>query len=196
MKVLDAQGLTVQFQCENGLEVLEYCRTNPVDIVLMDINMPIMDGFEATAKLAETSPSTRVIALSMYDDDISLVRMIRAGARSYVLKGASASELKNAILGVCQNGFHSSDMLSGRLIRNITGPGEGEIHTQLELLNHRELDFLRYACSEMTYKEIAEKMFVSHRSIDGYRDSLFQKLGVKSRVGLCIFAIKHKVVQL
>lgn len=176
--------------------MLEYCKANPVDIVLMDINMPVMDGFEATAKLGEACPSTGVIALSMYDDDISLIRMIRAGARSYVLKGASASELKNAIMGVYHHGFHSSEYVSGRLIRTITNPDEDEVHTQLELLNQREMDFLRYACSEMTYKEIAEKMFVSHRSIDGYRDSLFQKLGVKSRVGLCMFAIKHKVVKL
>lgn len=174
---------------------MDYCHKNPIDIVLMDINMPVMNGFEATAKLREISPDTGVIALSMLDDDFSLMRMIRSGAKSYVLKGASADELEKAIIGVSSEGYYYSGFVSNRLIRNLASPGEENHEMNSDFLNDRELDFLKYACSELTYKEIADKMCVSHRSVDGYRDSLFQKFGVKTRVGLCLFVIKNKIVK-
>lgn len=196
IKILDSLGFAVLFQCENGREMVEYCRENTIDIVLMDINMPVMNGFEATARLREISPNTGVIALSMLDDDFSLIRMIRSGAKSYVLKGASAAELEKAINGVATDGFYYSDFVSSRLISTLAAPGEENMEAQFDQLNDRELDFLRYACTELTYKEIADKMCVSHRSVDGYRDGLFHKLGVKSRVGLCLFAIKNKIVQI
>lgn len=196
VRLLGSLGYEVSFACKNGKEIVEYCAENKPDIVLMDISMPIMDGIAATIQLRESVPNTSVIALSMLDDDLSLIRMMRAGAKSYVLKDAPSKELDEAIKGVMQNGYHYSSFISGRLIQSLGAPVNESIEKVLESLSEREITFLRHACSGLTYKEIADRMCVSPRSIDGYRDSLFDKLGLHSRVELAIFAIKHHLVQI
>ncbi len=196
ISLLDSLGYKVSYACKNGKEVVDYCVENKPDIVLMDISMPIMDGIAATAKLRESVPNTSVIALSMLDDDLTLIRMMRAGAKSYVLKDAPSNELDDAIKGVMENGYHYSSFVSGRLIHSLGTPVNDSVEKVLETLSEREITFLRHACSGLTYKEIADMMCVSPRSIDGYRDSLFEKLDVHSRVELAIFAIKHHLVQI
>ncbi len=195
-KLLSSRGFEVRFEAENGQQIVDYCRENQLDIVLMDINMPIMNGITATAQLRDVSPSTGVIALSMFDDDFSLIRMLKAGAKSYVLKEAPASELEKAILEVSEKGFYYSDFVSSRLITSLGVNREENVEQVLESLSDRELEFLRHACTGLTYKEIADKMCVSPRSVDGYRDNLFVKLNVRSRVELAIFAIKNHIVQI
>lgn len=195
-KLLTSRGYTIEFEAENGEEIVEYCVKNPTDIVLMDINMPVMNGITATAKLRELCPSTKVIALSMFDDDFSLIRMIKAGAKSYVLKEAPVDELEKAIIGVAEQGFFYSDFVSKRLINTLGGNPDESLEKTLDSLSEREIEFLKYACTGLTYKEIADKMCVSPRSVDGYRDNLFVKLNVRSRVELAIFAIKNHIVQI
>jgi DNA-binding NarL/FixJ family response regulator len=196
VKLLHSLNYEVQRECENGEEIVNYCMEHPTDIVLMDINMPVMDGIAATSALRESAPHTKVIALSMLDDDLSLIRMMRAGAKSFIPKEAPAAELKKAIDQVAEKGYYYSEFVSERLISSISAPPENNIEKVLESLSDREIDFLKLACSGLTYKEIADKMCVSPRSIDGYRDSLFEKLEVRSRVELAIFAIKHHLVKI
>src|SRR5690606_29156681 len=116
---LGSRGYHVIFEAQNGQEIIDYCSQNATDIMLMDINMPIMNGITATARLRDLCPSTGVIAMSMFDDDFSLIRMMKAGAKSYVLKEAPASELEKAIIGVSENGFYYSDFVSNRLITSL-----------------------------------------------------------------------------
>lgn len=194
--IVRSLGYEVCHTCENGEEIVEYCKANPTNIVLMDINMPVMNGISATAKLRELCPGTSVIALSMLDDDFSLIRMMKAGAKSYVLKDAPASELGDAIKGVAEQGYYYSNFLSSRLINTIGAHREENIETILESLTDRELEFLRHACTGLTYKEVADIMCVSPRSVDNYRDSLFEKLHARSRVELAIFAIKYHIVEI
>lgn len=195
-KLLGSRGFKIGFEAENGQEIVEYCSQNPIDIVLMDINMPVMNGITATAQLRDLCPATSVIALSMFDDDLSLIRMMKAGAKSYVLKEAPISELEQAIVSVKEKGFYYSDFVSNRLISSLGTSREENIEKILESLTERELEFLRLACTGLTYKEIADKMCVSPRSVDGYRDNLFVKLNVRSRVELAIFAIKYHIVRI
>lgn len=195
-KLLGSRGYKISFEAENGQEIVDYCSQNPIDIVLMDINMPIMNGITATAQLRDLCPATSVIALSMFDDDLSLIRMMKAGAKSYVLKEAPISELEQAIVGVKEKGFYYSDFVSNRLITSLGTNREENIEKILESLTDRELEFLRLACTGLTYKEIADKMCVSPRSVDGYRDNLFMKLNARSRVELAIFAIKYHIVRI
>ena len=190
------QGYTVLFQADNGEELLESLKTNPdPDVVLLDINMPKKDGYETALWLKRNKPGIKVLALSMYDDENAIIRMLKNGARGYILKDAEPLELKAAIESVLTKGFHYSEMVTGKLIHTINSMDEddGELKNTLGL-NDREIMFLKLAASELTYKEIAEQMHLSPRTIDGYRDELFEKLNIKSRVGLVLYAIKNGIV--
>jgi DNA-binding NarL/FixJ family response regulator len=132
----------------------------------------------------------------MYDDENAVIRMLKNGARGYILKESEPSELKAAINAVMEKGFYYSEMVTGRLVHSISGMDEESHNTQQVMnLTEREIEFLKLACTEMTYKEIADKLHLSPRTVDGYRDALFQKLELKTRTGLVIYSIKNGIVQ-
>lgn len=188
-------GYTVAYECDNGRQLMEGMQKDAeLDLVLMDINMPEMDGFETTLWLTTNFPSINVIALSMFDDELSIIRMLKNGAKGYILKDIKPRELKTAIESVLEKGFYHSDMVSGRLLQAIGDKQGPENLNHLLSLKKRDLEFLRLACSEMTYKEIASEMHVAPRTVDGYREEMFERLGVKSRVGLVLFVIKTRIV--
>jgi two-component system, NarL family, invasion response regulator UvrY len=189
-------GHTVLFEADNGKDLISKLNPkNMPDVVLLDINMPEMDGYETGQWIKENHPGIKVLALSMYDNENSIIRMLKCGARGYILKDSEPAELKAAIDALVGKGYYYSDLVSGKLIHAINKiEDEGSSINTLVNLNDRETDFLKYACTEMTYKEIADKMFVSPRTIDGYRDGLFEKLHVKTRVGLVMYAIKSGIV--
>lgn len=194
--LVESQGNTVLFEADDGKEFIDKLDpTNLPHLVLMDINMPEMDGFETTQWLKQNHPQVHVLALSMYDNETSIIRMLKCGAKGYILKDSEPAELKTAIDDILNKGFYYSDLVSGKLMHAINKlDDETDDLKSLVPLNDRETDFLKYACTEMTYKEIADKMFVSPRTIDGYRDALFEKLKLKTRVGLVMYAIKHGIV--
>lgn len=186
-------GYNVIFQADNGEELIEKLNSHKdPDILLLDINMPKKDGYETALWLRENRPDVKVLALSMYDDEAAIIRMLKNGARGYVLKDAEPSDLNAAIASVLTNGFHYSEMVTGKLIHSINTMQEN-VSTNL---TDRERTFLKLAATEKTYKEIADEMHLSPRTIDGYRDDLFVKLNIKSRVGLVLFAIRHGIVSL
>jgi len=191
-------GFTIQFECSNGKQLISKLDKNDLpDIVLMDINMPEMDGYEATLWLKNNYPLVQVLALSMYDDENAIIRMLKNGAKGYIMKGADPAELKKAIDDVMTKGVHYSELVTGKLLHSIykvDEPGNGT--KEMLDLSEREIEFLKLASTEMTYKEIAKEMYLSPRTIDGYRDALFEKLNIKNRVGLVLFAIKHNIVQI
>ena len=190
-------GYTVQFQSSNGEEFINRFNPNdPPNIVLMDINMPEMDGYSTTAWLRENHPLVSVLALSMYDDEFSIIRMFKSGARGYILKEVEPEELKRAIDNVVQKGVHYTELVTGKLLHSIYSIEPAENSIQLFKINEKEIEFMKLAGTEMTYKEIAVKMNVSPRTIDGYRDALFEKLNIKNRVGLALFAIRNNIIQL
>lgn len=189
----------VLFQASNGADLIEKLRTHPhPEIILMDINMPVMDGNDATLWLKINMPEIKVLALSMYDDENAILRMIRNGAKGYILKDSEPSELRTALNTVNTKGFYHSELVTGKLIHTINNMDNSTSSSPISLLGltEKQIEFLKLICTEMTYKEIAEKMCVSPRTIDGYRDDLFEKLHVKSRVGLVLFAIKHGIVKI
>ncbi len=157
------------------------------DIILMDVNMPIMNGIETTKWLKENMPEIKVLALSVEDHDDTILKMIKAGAKGYVLKDSEKSILEKALLDVIENDFYHSKQVTEIFLNNVNGKKEKNV-----VLKDREIEFMKLACTEMTYKEIAEIMHLSPKTIDGYRDNLFSKLGIKNRIGLVTYAIKHK----
>jgi two-component system invasion response regulator UvrY len=191
-------GYEVMYECSNGQELVDKIhKENLPDVILMDISMPVMDGFESTLWLKKHFPLVNVLALSMYEDEISILRMIKNGAKGYILKDADPRELKQAIESVVAKGFYYSDLVSGKFVKSIQEDNDDEEKNDKKLtlgLNQRQIEFLKLASTELTYKEIADKMHLSPRTVDGYRDELFEKLDVKSRVGLVLFAIKNGIV--
>ena len=190
-------GYTILYECSNGKDLIEkFSKRDEPDLILMDINMPELDGFDTTLWLKRNYPHINVLALSMYDNESSIIRMIKNGARGYILKDTDPSELKQAISSVVTKGFYYSDLVSGRLVRAIRDDEDNEHDNKKAVLglNEKEIEFLKLAATEMTYKEIAQQMHLSPRTIDGYRDQLFQKLNAISRVGLVMFAVKNGIV--
>ena len=160
------------------------------EIALMDMNMPIMDGADTTYWLDKNYPTIKVLALSMDDDENSILRMIRNGAKGYLLKDIHPDILIEALNGVLKDGFYHTKRVSDTLVNSLhTDPKK---KSKIEL-QERELEFLKLASTEMTYKEIASVMNLSPKTIDGYREQLFKKLDAKNRVGLVIYAIKNGI---
>lgn len=184
----------VLYTCKNGKELVEKFSDSPnniPDVVLMDINMPIMNGIETTEWIYKTHPKVNVMALSVEDDDSTMLKMLKAGAVGYLLKDTEKSILEKALIELVDNGFYHTKSVTNLLFKSISGAVEEEIS-----FKDKEIIFMKLACTELTYKEIASEMNLSPKTIDGYRDALFTKLNVKNRVGLVMYAIKNKIYTL
>lgn len=195
--LLMENGYPSVIQADNGKHFIEKLEGGEVPhIVLLDINMPVMDGYATATWLKENHPQMKILALSMYDDEHSIIRMLRHGAGGYILKDCEPAELKTAIEAIVQKGYYHNELVSSKLIHTMqsTNGGTQQARNGYPELNQKEIRFLQLICSEMTYKEISAVMKLSPRTIDGYRDALFEKLGIKSRVGLVLFAIKNHLI--
>jgi DNA-binding NarL/FixJ family response regulator len=187
----------VTIEANNGRHFLDaISRSGQPDIGLLDITMPQMDGYETAAWIKDHYPDIKVLALSMDDKDMTIIRMLRHGARGYILKDVEPTELRRALTEVLNKGYYYSEMVTSKLIHNINQEADPAWSEKTNpKLSEKEIQFLKYACTEMTYKEIADAMFLSPRTIDGYRDTLFDRLAVRTRVGLAIYAIRNGIFQ-
>ena len=187
------QNFEVLYEVENGkvLQKRFMVEKNIPDIVLLDISMPVMDGFATATWLRDQHPQVLVIALSMQDDDESLIKMIRAGARGYLHKNVHPTELKKALESIISRGMYYPDWAASKVFSAIAGSNNKP--DKNIRFSDRETEFLQYAATELTYKEIGDKMFCSPRTVESYRDTLFEKTGLRTRVGLVVFAIRHGI---
>lgn len=183
----------VLYTCKNGQELLDKFSNaaNIPDVVLMDINMPIMNGVETTEWITKNHPTVNVMALSVEDDDFTVLKMLKAGAVGYLLKDTEKSVLEKALIEIAENGFYHTKSVTNILMNSLSGEEVKEV-----VINDRERQFLKLACTELTYKEIANIMNLSPKTIDNYRNNLFSKLNVKNRVGMVTYAIKNKIYTL
>lgn len=180
----------VIYVSENGKDLIqkfEEGNTIP-DIILLDISMPIMDGFETAAWLSKNHPDIKIMALSMQGDDNSVIKMIRSGAKGYLLKNTHPRDLETALTRLNSDGFFYPDWASKIIFSNLNKETESEIAIRI---SDREKEFLKYTVTELSYKEIADRMCCSPRTVESYRDQLCEKLDLKTRVGLAVFAIKN-----
>jgi DNA-binding NarL/FixJ family response regulator len=176
---------------ENGKLFISYLQENPdtnIDLVLLDVNMPVLDGLSTMKWVKENRPNLKVIALSVNDDEEIIIKMITNGAKGYLLKDTSPEIFKEAIECVIEKGFYFTELVSGMLVNKVNSDNK-KIS-----LKEKELVFIKHACTEMTYKEIASEMCLSPKTIDGYRECLFDKLEIKTRIGLVLYAVKNKIV--
>ncbi|WP_421942271.1 response regulator [Pedobacter sp.] len=181
--------IEVVFEATNGADLQTKIKSNPLtDLILMDISMPIMDGYAATKWIKEEYPNVHVLALSMLEDEKAIIGMLKAGAGGYMLKESTPSDLLIAIKAIMDKGFYVNELVSGRLLVALKDGDARPIFTA------RELSFLQHCSTELTYKEIADQMNVSPRTVDNYRESLFAKLNIKSRTGLVVYGIKNDLI--
>jgi len=184
----------VLYHAKNGRELQELIskkKTVP-EIILLDINMPVMDGFETAEWLTQNYPQIKILALSMEDDEPTILKMLRKGAKGYLLKDINPEVLNVALQELMDKGYYHSERVSETLLHSLN-PGDDDVNLSFK---ENELKFLQLACSEMTYKEIADIMNLSPKTIDGYRQDLFNRLHIKNRVGLVMFALKKKLIKL
>jgi DNA-binding NarL/FixJ family response regulator len=187
------EDFEVLYECQNGKELQEKfnVKKNIPSIILLDVSMPIMDGFETAKWLHDNHPSVLILALSMQDDKEGLLKMIKNGAHGYLLKNVSPVELETALKTILNKGFYYPDWAAKIVFSTMmSNETEKSSTTQHIDLSYREKEFLKLCITEMNYKEISEKMFCSPRTIESYRNSLCEKLNIKTRVGLAVFAIK------
>jgi len=179
----------------NGVELMKQIEQgNTPDLVLLDLNMPLMDGYESAKWLQQSYPDVKILILTMYDSEIALIRLLQVGVRGFLKKDIHPAELKTALLSVANDGYYYSHNTTGKLASFFQKNHSSQVSIEKALLNETEIEFLKMASTDLTYKAIAQKMHMTPRAIDGYRDGLFDKLEVKSRVGLAIYAVKNGIV--
>ncbi|MEO6546429.1 MAG: response regulator transcription factor [Ferruginibacter sp.] len=179
----------------DGMEVKKIIQDGCIPhIVILDLNMPNMDGYDIAKWLYKTHPEIKILILTMYDSEIALIRLLQVGVRGFLKKDIHPNELREALLSVAQNGFYYSHQTTGKLGSLFKKNNDKGTSIEKSILNDLEITFLKFASTELTYKEIAVVMNLTPRIIDNFRDSLFDKLDIKSRVGLAIYAIKNGVV--
>lgn len=190
----DFDNMEVLYSVGNGNELIAKLSSGVLpDICLLDINMPELNGFETAKKIKHQWPLIKILAVSVYDSEFNIIGMLRAGAGGYILKDAQPDALRKAIEGIYENDFYHSELVTGKILHQIISQPQAVSSAQL---NEKEILFLKHCCTEMTYREIADIMNISHRTIDGYRDQLFEKLNIKSRTGLVMYALKTGIAVL
>lgn len=189
-------GYKVLFEADNGLDFISRVeKDNAPDIILLDISMPLMNGFETAEWARKNLPHARILVLSMMDNDTSVIKMINLGARGYISKDSKPLILKEAFDNIVHKGFYSNDLISHSMMSFVNGGLQPDKPVEKwHQFSEKENTFIKYACTEMTYKEIAAAMETNIRNIDRYRDSVFEKLKLKNRVGLVLFAVKEGLV--
>lgn len=190
----DCPDLNLIMEASNGKELIGQLATRTPDVILMDIKMPEMDGMQTTSHIHQNFKDVKVLALSMHNEDKYIVDMMKAGASGYLLKNAEPEEIIEAINTVFNKGFYFNEHLSVTLIKQLVGPGHDSAPQQNIELNDREIEVLKLVCQEYSNQEIADKIYLSVRTVEGYRARLFEKTGSKNLVGLVIFAIKNGII--
>lgn len=182
----------VVIEAENGQQLIERLSAAEIfpEICILDIQMPVMNGYETIVELKNTWPELKVLALSMFNHEFSIIKMLKNGANGYLLKGAKLAEVQTALKEIHEKGYYSSELVTSNFFQLVHNSKE----SPLLKINEREIQFLKYCCTELNYKEIGKAMGVSARTVEGYRNTLFDKLNLHTRVGLVMFAINTGIV--
>lgn len=185
----------VVLEAESGEELVEGIARKAVDVVLLDLKMPGMDGMEATGVIRQRFASVKILAVTMYDDEKFIIHLMEKGANGYLLKNADSAEIRKAIYAVHETGYYFNDLVNKALLRKLTIKGHFKPNFRQDIeFTERELQVLHLICEEKTNIEIGKALFLSPRSVEGIRQRLIEKVGVRNTAGLVIFAVKNGIV--
>jgi DNA-binding NarL/FixJ family response regulator len=189
------KNMTLAGQASDGTELLASVRETMPDVVLADIKMPNMDGIEATKVLLKEFPDLRIIALSMFSEENLIVEMLEAGAKGYLLKNADKQEILDAIASVMENRVYycrdTSATLAGMIIKSNFNPYRKR---EIVEFSDREMEIIKLICRQFTAQEMGESLFLSRRTVEGYRTRILEKMNVKNTAGVVIYALKNKLI--
>lgn len=188
------EKLEVISEADNGEDLLKLIEVNTPDVIIMDLKMPIMDGMEATIAVRKKYPTVKVLVVTMYDDDKFIIHMMENGANGYLLKNADPDEIIKSIYSVYENGYYFNDLVNKALLKKLVLKNnlKPSFNQNVEL-TERELQVLKLICEEKTAAEIAKEIFLSPRSVEGIRQRLIEKVGVRNTAGLVMFAVKSGI---
>lgn len=182
-------------QAENGRELISLVNEVRPDVIMTDVKMPVMDGIEATRTLLAQFPELKIIALSMFDEENLIVDMLEAGAKGYLLKNADKQEILEAIHSVYEDKnyycHHTSSKLASLISKSKFNPYRKK---EPAAFTEREVEIIRFICQQLTAQEIADKVFLSKRTVEGHRTRILEKMNVKNTAGVVIYALKHRIV--
>jgi len=193
------ENFEILFEAENGQELIDNLDTkNLPDIILMDLKMPVLNGVETTKVIHKKFPSIKIIALTSYDGKSFITNMIDVGASSYLLKNTNPKVVVHTINEVFDKGFYYDDKVMKTIHENLLSSSGKKIKSDLDkkLLSNREREVLELICAQLTTGEIAKKLYISPRTVDGHRNNLLLKTGSKNVAGLVIYGIQKKLIEL
>ncbi|WP_421874337.1 response regulator [Marinoscillum sp.] len=197
MMVRTFPGVVSVHDVENGQKALDYLSENPVDILLLDLEMPVLDGWETSRKVVENFHDTYIIMISMHDSLKLISDLIEIGVHSYLLKSAEPEEVQKAMISVINNDFYYNQLVAKALHQKVkSGNADKFFDEDKNQLTKREVEILELICQELTMKEIGEKLFISEQTIHTHRKNLMRKTEAKNAVGLVKFAIQNHIVSL
>lgn len=188
------EGYAVLFEADNGKQLMEKMNSMSPMAILLDINMPLMDGFETALWLKKNHPDVKILALSMSDEEETIIKMLQSGAHGYVLKNTTPEELKHALDTVIAKGYYLNDLVGMNMMQSMSKPQE--VAFDLKIFTAKEMQFIKLSCTEYTYGEIADKMALSPKTIEFYKDNIEKKTGIRNRISLVRFALKNGIVKL
>jgi len=194
MLLRELDGMEVTLECANGKDLLKAIAVVPVDIVLLDLEMPVMDGVETMKRMRIDHPEVKVLVLSMHSEEKFIVHLMELGANGYLLKTAEATEVENAIRSVAESGYYFSDMVSQVMLQGLVKKDKVRPYFNVvDPLSDREIEVLKLICAEKTTPEIAEQLFLSPRTVEGHRNNILLKTGARNVAGLVVFAMTNGI---
>ena len=194
MLLRELDGMEVTLECANGKDLLKAIAVVPVDIVLLDLEMPVMDGVETMKRMRTDHPDVKVLVLSMHSEEKFIVHLMELGANGYLLKTAEATEVENAIRSVAESGYYFSDMVSQVMLQGLVKKDKVRPYFNvIDPLSEREIEVLKLICAEKTTPEIAEQLFLSPRTVEGHRNNILLKTGARNVAGLVVFAMTNGI---
>ncbi|MBT6440551.1 MAG: response regulator transcription factor [Flavobacteriales bacterium] len=190
-----AEGIEVVGECSDGLEAISCAVSEKPDVILMDINMPKINGIDATKKIITNNPDSKILVLTVHDELAYISKMLHAGALGYVLKTTNKAELIAAIKSVSKGEKYFSTEVTETMLSRFIDSHKSDSDAEEKELTIREIEVLVLISTELTNAEIGEKLFISTRTVDAHRRSLLSKLGARNTAGLVAYAIKNKFLE-
>lgn len=194
--LINATGqFTVCCKADNGQQVVDaFNAGRRPDLVMLDLNMPEMDGYNTAEWISKRYPDVKMLILTMFDSEVAMIRLLQLGVRGFLKKDISPDDLQLALLAVAEGGYYYAHSTTGKLVNFFRRSNFSELTVDKKMLTALEIEMLKLSCTEKTYKEIASELNLSPRAIENHREALFEKLDVKSRVGLALYAVKNGIV--